>query len=65
MAFCKPDKSPYLVIKGVRALEPLDNDLVRVRVLPACGLLILDMSFGCLVCHDFWSDPCTQKKHQP
>ena len=53
MAFCNPDNSPYLVIKGLRALKPLDNVLVRVRVLSECGSLILDMSLGCLVCHDF------------
>ena len=31
--FCNPDKSPYLVIKELRALELLDNAIVRVRVL--------------------------------
>ena len=57
MDFCNPLKSPYLVIKGLQALEPLDNVLVRVQVLLEYGSLILDMSLGCLVCHDFWSQP--------
>ena len=42
MDFCDPDKSPYLVNKGLRALEPLDNVLVRAQVLLECGSLILD-----------------------
>ena len=46
MDFCNPDKSPYLVSKGLRALEPLDNVLVRVRVVSERGSLILDMSLG-------------------
>ena len=33
MDFGSPDKSSCLVVKGLRALEPLDNALVRVQVL--------------------------------
>ena len=40
MDFCNPEKRPYLVLKGLRALEPLDNVLVRAQVLSECSSLI-------------------------
>ena len=33
MDFCSQDKGPYLVIRGLRALEPPENALVGVQVL--------------------------------
>ena len=44
--------SPHLVLKGLRALEPLDNALVRVEALFNSDSSVLDIEYRLI---DFWS----------
>ena len=60
MDFYSLNKSPYVVVKALRALEALNNALVSIQVLLQYGSLILDMTLGCCFIMTFGPDPWGQ-----